>query len=356
LFFGTPHRGADLRNFFHYVLAASVQAFGFQANSQVVNTFMPNAERLTELRDEFSVMCHQRKWQVYSFQEEYGITALFGKQVVDDTSSCLNDPTVETKQHISSNHMDMCRFSGLEDPEYLKVAAAMTFILGTIENGTNTISREPSLARREFRDTSSITESGCVSRESSIVREQLRDTSPLPETRKEPVTRVSYSIDATTKQSLIDQLYVTKIDERLTSLTAAQGTTCRWFLTKPEYTSWHDVAQQPDHGGFLWIKGNPGSGKSTLMKFLFEEAKLNTKGDSSQITLSFFFLAQGTVEEKSTTGLYRSLLHQLFEKAVELRDSFEWMTADGARVIQRNEADVDACCSEAWESVVDDIR
>ena len=61
----------------------------------------------------------------------------------------------------------------------------------------------------------------------------------------------------------------------------------RWFLTKPGYTSWHDVAQQPDHGGFLWIKGNPGTGKSTLMKLLFVEAKLNAKGDSSQITLSF---------------------------------------------------------------------
>jgi hypothetical protein len=72
------------------------------------------------------------------------------------------------------------------------------------------------------------------------------------------------------------------------------------------------------------------------MKLLFEEAKLNAKGDPSQITLSFFFLARGTIEEKSTTGLYRSLLHQLFEKALELRDSLEWMTADGARVIQRN--------------------
>ena len=72
------------------------------------------------------------------------------------------------------------------------------------------------------------------------------------------------------------------------------------------------------------------------MKLLFEEAKLNAKGDSSKITLSFFFLTRGTIEEKSTTGLYRSLLHQLFEKAIELKDSFEWITADGARVIQRN--------------------
>ena len=72
------------------------------------------------------------------------------------------------------------------------------------------------------------------------------------------------------------------------------------------------------------------------MKLLFEEAKLNAKGDPLQITLSFFFLARGTVEEKSTIGLYRSLLHQLFERAVELRDSLEWLTIDGARAIQRN--------------------
>jgi hypothetical protein len=45
------------------------------------------------------------------------------------------------------------------------------------------------------------------------------------------------------------------------------------------------------------------------MKLLFDEARLNVRNDASKITLSFFFLARGTVEEKSTTGLYRSLLH-----------------------------------------------
>jgi len=137
LFFGTPHRGADPRNFFHHVLTASAQAFGFQVNNQIVNMLMPNAERLTKLRDEFSAMCHRRKWQVYSFQEEYGDLRLFGTKVVNDESSCLNDPAIEIKQHISSNHMDMCRFFGLQDPEYLKVAAAMDFILKKIENSTD---------------------------------------------------------------------------------------------------------------------------------------------------------------------------------------------------------------------------
>ncbi|TVY13284.1 Vegetative incompatibility protein HET-E-1, partial [Lachnellula arida] len=155
-------------------------------------------------------------------------------------------------------------------------------------------------------------------------------------TAKRLKTSPNDNTDATTTKSLIEQLYFTRIDEHLTNLKAAQGTTCRWFLAKPEYISWHDVAQQADHGGFLWIKGNPGTGKSTLMKFLFEASKLNAKNDPSQITLSFFFLARGTAEERSTMGLYRSLLHQLFEEAADLKNSLEWMTSDGARSIQRN--------------------
>ncbi|KAL7800598.1 hypothetical protein V8C43DRAFT_274341 [Trichoderma afarasin] len=143
-------------------------------------------------------------------------------------------------------------------------------------------------------------------------------------------------VDTEVKKSLIDQLYFDKIDERLMNLTAAQGKTCCWFLDKDEYISWNDISQQPDHGGLLWIKGHPGTGKSTLMKFLFEKVKTNAKGNSLQIILSFFFLARGTVEEKSTMGLYRSLLHQLFDKVPETQNGLEWMTRDGAKVIQRN--------------------
>ncbi|KAL8364620.1 hypothetical protein RB595_003759 [Gaeumannomyces hyphopodioides] len=146
----------------------------------------------------------------------------------------------------------------------------------------------------------------------------------------------SNSIDATLGALLVDKLFFSKIDERLTSLTQAQGKTCRWFLAKPEYKAWRDLARQPDDSGFLWIKGNPGTGKSTLMKLLFEEARKEAKGDHSRITLSFFFLARGEIEEKSTVGLYRSLLHQLLEKDVDLRDSLEWMTAYGAKGILQN--------------------
>ena len=50
-------------------------------------------------------------------------------KVVENESSRLDDPAIETPRHISSNHMDMCRFSGTGDLEYQKVAAAIERIL-----------------------------------------------------------------------------------------------------------------------------------------------------------------------------------------------------------------------------------
>lgn len=217
--------------------------------------------------------------------------------------------------------MDMCRFSGLKDPEYTKVAAALTHMLGIIiEVRAHTTKHRQPLSRSQ---------SPATDREPSIPEQGIRNS------------RVSHRIPDDTRQSLIEKLYFTEIDERLTNLTAAQRGTCRWFLAKPEYTCWRDPTQQSGYGGFLWIWGHPGTGKSTLMKLLFEEvrkdAKLSPRGSAAPITLSFFFLARGTLEEKSTVGLYRSLLHQLFEEAADLQNSLEEaLTLNGARNIQAN--------------------
>jgi len=54
---------------------------GVNINKEITNTLMPNEGRVKELGSEFVKMAHQNKWSVYSFQEEYGITALFGRKV-----------------------------------------------------------------------------------------------------------------------------------------------------------------------------------------------------------------------------------------------------------------------------------
>ncbi|KAK4443582.1 Inversin [Podospora aff. communis PSN243] len=338
MFFGTRHAGADPRNFLHHVLTASALALGAQVNQKIVSALMPGAEVLARLKDDFSMMCHEKNRRIYSFQEEYGVSMLLGTQVVDDQSSCLDDPIIETKQRISSNHMDMCRFSVPQDPEYWKVDAALTLIIGAIVTGTRERRSEGLPVPQRIQDTEMDAEHEETGFDSITMEPEsgVRSAQEPDNDVDKPPEKSSHGIPEEIKRPLIELLYFSEIDQRVTSLSAAQGTTCRWFLDKPEYAIWRDPSKRPDHGGFLWIKGNPGTGKSTLMKFLFEDARSRAKGDAQQITLSFFFLARGTIEEKSTMGLYRSILHQLFEKAEDLKECIEWMTADGARGIQLN--------------------
>jgi hypothetical protein len=90
-------------------------------------------------------------------------------------------------------------------------------------------------------------------------------------------------------------------------------------LKNEQYLDWLDVTKLDEHHGFLWIKGKAGTGKSTLMKFAWTNARKVMK---DRTVISFFFNARGDDIEKSTIGTYRSLLLQLLESLPELQSVF----------------------------------
>lgn len=68
--------------------------------------------------------------------------------------------------------------------------------------------------------------------------------------------------------------------------------------------------------GIFWIKGKPGSGKSTLMKMLAgndrtRQALSEWNGGSQPIFSSFFFWSQASGVENSELGLLRVMLHDV---------------------------------------------
>ncbi len=73
------------------------------------------------------------------------------------------------------------------------------------------------------------------------------------------------------------------------------------------------------------ISGKAGSGKSTLMSYICEDPRTikslktwaGTKG-SKLITPKFFFWSPGSVMQKSSVGLLRSLLYQIFQEHPEI--------------------------------------
>ncbi|KAF2180966.1 hypothetical protein K469DRAFT_692498 [Zopfia rhizophila CBS 207.26] len=99
----------------------------------------------------------------------------------------------------------------------------------------------------------------------------------------------------------------------------AHAKTCKWLLNNSEYLDWLDGNKLGEHHGFLWINGNPGTGKSTLMKFASANARETMK---DKVVISFFFNARGEGLEKSTIGTYRSLLLQLLERIPALQYVF----------------------------------
>jgi hypothetical protein len=118
---------------------------------------------------------------------------------------------------------------------------------------------------------------------------------------------------------LLDSLRFDQIDTRQTTIKNAHAKTCKWLLKKPEYIGWLDTTILGEHHGLLWIRGKPGAGKSTLMKFSLAQARKTMKDKS---IISFFFNARGVDMEKSTIGTYRSLLLQLLERLPALQCVF----------------------------------
>ena len=200
-------------------------------------------------------------------------------QVVDDMSSCFGIPS-ETTQHTDRNHMDMCRFTGANDIEYNKVIAALNRM-------TAAITKKPEPTEAKLPSESQIKE-------------------------------------------LIEALEFEQMDARHLTIKRAHAKTCRWLLTRSEYLDWLDNSKTDQHHGFLWIKGKPGAGKSTLMKFALANARNKMK---ERVIISFFFNARGTILEKSTAGMYRSLLFQLVKELPRLRAIFAslGLTSSSAR-------------------------
>ncbi|KAF9873253.1 hypothetical protein CkaCkLH20_09416 [Colletotrichum karsti] len=118
------------------------------------------------------------------------------------------------------------------------------------------------------------------------------------------------------RKQLLDSLSFDQIDARQMTIKKAHAKTCKWVLESSEYLDWLDHTKREDHRGFLWIKGKPGTGKSTLMKFVSENYRKTTRKGT---LITFFFNARGEELEKSTIGMYRSLLFQLIEGLRQLQ-------------------------------------
>lgn len=123
-----------------------------------------------------------------------------------------------------------------------------------------------------------------------------------------------------------------------------------WELSyaRTSWDSFSDWLRSTD--SVYWISGKPGSGKTTLMKYILGQPQTQTYLDQwkpDAIIISHFFWRPGTVMQQSIKGLMSSLLHQLLLGEPGVVDHVLLSTAD----MPRKDSETDWSTEELQETL-----
>ncbi|KAF3203387.1 hypothetical protein TWF679_010256 [Orbilia oligospora] len=121
--------------------------------------------------------------------------------------------------------------------------------------------------------------------------------------------------------SCLRSLSFQNIDARFYNIATAHQNTCNWLFETPQFRQWEDRTDIETFNGVMWIKGKPGTGKSTLMKHALEHCRTASKFKGHSI-IAYFFNARGTNLEKTCLGMLRSLVCQLIEQDARVCSMF----------------------------------
>ncbi|KAI6754905.1 hypothetical protein HG530_012657 [Fusarium avenaceum] len=213
IFLGTPHRGSVDIAAIGELVRSLVSGLGIATTPIILDSLGLKNTELERAQEDFSRLWQTYDFKVKTFQEGLSLAKL-GRKVVPEYSSLIGNDR-EHAETLQADHVQMCRYSGKDDPNYRKVA------------------------------------------------------------------------------------------------------------------DWVSGRSREKNQGLLWLRGKPGSGKSTLMKEAFRRASLRqAKASSPEQTAAFFFNGKGNELEHSVAGLFRSLLYQLLHKDLSSLHNFRTYWAE----------------------------
>jgi hypothetical protein len=121
---------------------------------------------------------------------------------------------------------------------------------------------------------------------------------------------------------MIRSLNVEETGHRLEEVQAQFTSTFEWIISNKEleYKAWLQ-----DRRGLYWISGKPGSGKSTLMKFIRQHPRTlkyfsEAEPSAEHILIDFFFHDRGSPIQKSLEGLLYRSLHLILKAPLDERN------------------------------------
>ena len=140
------------------------------------------------------------------------------------------------------------------------------------------------------------------------------------------------------EQVILQSLRFSSIESRHESISKEHSNTFSWIFDQASPTKFVEWLKGED--GVYWVSGKPGSGKSTLIKFLAGHDQTKSyleewAGDKKLVIANFYFWNASTNQsQKSQRGLLRTILYQILRQCPELiqmayRDQWIALTSDG---------------------------
>ncbi|KAE9364168.1 hypothetical protein N431DRAFT_563558 [Stipitochalara longipes BDJ] len=150
------------------------------------------------------------------------------------------------------------------------------------------------------------------------------------------------------EQVILQSLRFSAIESRHEAISKEHSKTFSWIFKEPWLTRFIEWLKGDD--GVYWISGKPGSGKSTLMKFVAEHEQTKSflaewAGDKKLVIANFYFWNASTHQsQKSQRGLLRTILYQILRQCPELiqtayRERWIALTSDG-KVLKESRDDL----------------
>ncbi|KAL2842430.1 hypothetical protein BJX68DRAFT_278355 [Aspergillus pseudodeflectus] len=123
--------------------------------------------------------------------------------------------------------------------------------------------------------------------------------------------------------AVLKSLYFPELRRRWHQIRDADQRSNNWIYDpgKTSFVQWLENQENDDN--VFYITGRAGSGKSTLMKFVFEDERTihslkKWSGTAKLYMAAYYFWNQGTEMQKSGIGLFQSLLYQILKSAPRL--------------------------------------
>ncbi|KAH6705244.1 hypothetical protein BKA61DRAFT_493019 [Leptodontidium sp. MPI-SDFR-AT-0119] len=128
------------------------------------------------------------------------------------------------------------------------------------------------------------------------------------------------------EEVIIQSFRYDKMTHRYEDVLEAYQKTFEWIFDDDARSQvpWHNFASWlKDDQAVYWISGKAGSGKSTLMKHIFDDNRTRVflerwAQDKPLCQASFFFWNSGSQEQRSQTGCLKALLFQIFNQYPDL--------------------------------------